>query len=206
MKKIMQPTFIGMKNAEGITPHELFTMEHETLYKNAKDWMNNTSNTCMLVSTIIIIGAFAAMLSIPGGTNDNTGNPNYLSESAFMIFVILDSIALISSSISTLIFLSILISRYAEYDFYKRLPLMLIFGMITLFISITCMMITFLISLSITYYHGLKWVLGFISILSILPIVVFVYLQFPLWSHILIQPINVGCHLSQVRISFTKKE
>ena len=95
MKKIVQPTFIKMKNAQGVTPHKLFTMEHEKLLEKAEAWMKNTANSCMVVSTLITTGVFAAAFSVPGGINDNTGNPNYLNKTTFLIFVISDSVVLI---------------------------------------------------------------------------------------------------------------
>ncbi|KAL6199521.1 hypothetical protein ACLB2K_029305 [Fragaria x ananassa] len=52
--------------------------------------------------------------SVPGGTSDNTGEPNFLKETAFLFFAIADGVALVSSSTSILMFLFILTSRYAE--------------------------------------------------------------------------------------------
>ncbi|OIV95571.1 hypothetical protein TanjilG_30538 [Lupinus angustifolius] len=86
---------------------------------------------------------------------------------------------------SILIFLSIHVSRYAEYDFHKSLPLKLIFGLIMLFISISSMMVAFSCIFFITYCHGLKWVPSFISIFACLPICLFMFLQFSLWSDII---------------------
>ncbi|KAF7842971.1 ankyrin repeat-containing protein NPR4-like [Senna tora] len=185
VKKVMHLSFIEMKNSEGITPRQLFTIEHEELLKKAESWMKRTANSCMVVSTLITTGVFSAAFSLPGGNNDNTGTPNYLEKSSFLIFAVSDAIALISSSTSILIFLSILISRYAEEDFLKSLPLKLIFGLVALFFSIISMMVAFSSAFFITYYHGIKWVPSFISVLAFVPIPLFVFLQFPLWSDIL---------------------
>ncbi|XP_054804310.1 protein ACCELERATED CELL DEATH 6-like isoform X2 [Prosopis cineraria] len=181
VKKMMSPSFVKMKNIKGETPSELFTKEHSELQKDAESWMKRTTKSCMVVSTLIATGVFSAGFSIPGGTNDDTRVPNYLGERSFMIFAISDAIALISSSSSILVFLSILISRYAEYDFYKSLPSKLIFGLVMLFVSITSMMIAFSSAFFVTYGHGLKWVPSFISMLSILPIVIFLILKFKLF-------------------------
>ncbi|KAI4332600.1 hypothetical protein L6164_017495 [Bauhinia variegata] len=185
VKKIMLPSDIDKKNSKGLTPRELFTMQHADLRRNAESWMKGTAKSCMLISTVIATGVFAAAIGIPGGDNDNDGTPNYLKKSAFLIFALSDAVALISSSTSILIFLSILISRYAEYDFHKSLPLKLISGLVMLFISITTMMIAFSCAFFITYYHGSKWVPGFISVLALCPILLLVLLQFPLWADII---------------------
>lgn len=184
VKKNMQPHMIEMKNSEGMTPRELFTKEHAELLKKGESWMKQTANSCMVVSTLIATGVFSAAFSLPGGNNDNKESPNYLDKPAFLVFALSDSMALISSSTSILIFLSILISRYAEQDFLKSLPLKLISGLVALFVSIISMMIAFSSAFYITYYHGLKWVPNFISVLAFLPIPLFICLQFSLWSDI----------------------
>ena len=184
VKKNMQPHMVEMKNSEGMTPRELFTKEHAELLTKGESWMKQTANSCMVVSTLIATGVFSAAFSLPGGNNDNTESPNYLDKPAFLVFALSDSMALISSSTSILIFLSILISRYAEQDFLKSLPLKLISGLVALFVSIISMMIAFSSAFFITYYHGLKWVPNFISVLAFLPIPLFICLQFSLWSDI----------------------
>ncbi|KAK4265257.1 hypothetical protein QN277_026333 [Acacia crassicarpa] len=173
----MLPGYINKKNHEGITPSELFTMEHAGLRKDAERWMKGTAKSCMLVSTVIATGVFTAAVTLPGGNNDDTGNPNYLNTLAFLIFAISDATALISSSLSMLAFLSFLVSRYTVHDFYKSLPSMLIFGLVNLFFSTTSMMIAFSSTFFITYYHGTKWVPSFILVLSVFPIIIFLGLH-----------------------------
>ncbi|KAJ7969330.1 Ankyrin repeat-containing protein [Quillaja saponaria] len=186
VKKIMLPSFVDMKNSEGITPRELFTIEHKELLSKAESWMKDTANSCMVVSTLITTGVFSAAFSIPGGNNDNEGGtPNYLQKPAFLLFAISDAMALISSSTSILMFLSILISRYAEDDFFKSLPMKLMIGLVALFISIISMMVAFSSAFFITYYHGLKWVPNFIGVLAFVPVPLFFALQYPLWTDII---------------------
>ncbi|KAK7329333.1 hypothetical protein VNO77_23492 [Canavalia gladiata] len=185
VKKIMPPSFIKLKNSEGFTAQELFTREHEELRKKAEAWMKRTSEFGMLVSTVIATGVFSAAINIPGGIDDNSNKPNYMGKTSFLVFEISDAIAFISSATAILIFLSILVSRYAEYDFYRSLPLKLMSGLVTLFLSITSMMIAFSSSFFIAYYYGSQWIPSFISVLASLPILLYVALQFPLWSDII---------------------
>ncbi|KAI9126941.1 hypothetical protein K1719_002537 [Acacia pycnantha] len=184
VKKIMLPELIEARNAGGLTPQQLFTREHKELLSNAESWMKKTAESCMVVSTLITTGVFTAAFSIPGGINDSSGNPNYLHKPSFLTFAIADATAMISSSTSILIFLSILISRYAEDDFHMSLPLKLISGLVALFISIISMMVAFSSAFFIMYYHGSKWVPNFISALAFIPIPLFAILLFPLWSDI----------------------
>ncbi|KAK4254675.1 hypothetical protein QN277_010023 [Acacia crassicarpa] len=185
VKKIMPPSFTEMKNSKGLTPRELFSEEHKELLKEAESWMKETANSCMLVSTLITTGVFAAAFTTPGANDNNTGDPNYLKTLPFRTFSIADVSALVSSATSILIFLSIIISRYAEEDFLRSLPLKLISGLIALFVSIISMMVGFSSAFFVTYFHGQKWVPCFISVLAFVPIPLFLFLQFPLCLDIL---------------------
>ncbi|BAT80173.1 uncharacterized protein HKW66_Vig0089860 [Vigna angularis] len=184
VKKIMQPLYIELPNNEDIIPQDLFTNRHEDLLKKGESWMKRTASSCMVVSTLIATGVFSAAFSVPGGTKDDTGSPNYLKKPLFTVFAFSDALALISSSTSTLIFLSILISRYAEQDFLSSLPFKLISGLVTLFVSIISMMVAFSSAFFITYYHGSKGVPFSIAVLAFLPICLFICLQFRLWHDI----------------------
>ncbi|XP_008229300.2 PREDICTED: uncharacterized protein LOC103328663 isoform X3 [Prunus mume] len=180
VKKIVQPLSIDMKNKDGKTPQELFTSEHEGLLCKGESWMKNTANSCMLVATIITTVVFSAAFTIPGGIADNTGAPKFLKDTAFLIFVISDGVALFSSSTSMLMFLYILTSRYAENDFLKSLPLKLMVGLASLFISMTSMMIAFSTAFYLSCHDGLGFVSDFIFIFAFVPVVLFVFLQYPL--------------------------
>ncbi|KAI9196778.1 hypothetical protein LWI28_026931 [Acer negundo] len=110
VQMIMKPSFREMKNTEGRTPRELFTIEHKKLLHSGEEWMKNTTNSCMVVATLIATVIFSAAFTVPGGNNDKTGIPLHLMETVFHVFAISDAIALSFSSISILMFLSILTS------------------------------------------------------------------------------------------------
>ncbi|CAJ1967460.1 unnamed protein product [Sphenostylis stenocarpa] len=185
VKKIMPLSSIEEPNSSSITPRQLFTTEHKELLEKGESWMKRTAKSCMVVSTLITTGVFTAAFSVPGGIDeDNGGSPNDLQKPAFLVFALSNSIAFITSSSSILIFLSILISRYAEDDFLTSLPLKLLCGLLSLFISIVSMMVAFSSGFFVTYYHGVKWVPNLISALAFVPIPVFTFLQFRLWSDI----------------------
>ncbi|KAK7413004.1 hypothetical protein VNO78_04815 [Psophocarpus tetragonolobus] len=182
IKKVMPPSFIEKRNSNGKTPRELFTEEHADLLTKAETWMKSVANSCMIVSTIIATEVFTAAFSIPRGEDDSNGNPNS-HDACFTVFAISDATALISSSVSILIFLSMLtIARYAEDDFFKSLPLKLLCGLVTLFISITSMMVALSSAFFIAYHQGLKWVPILISVLALAPVTLFTFLLFPLCS------------------------
>ncbi|KAM5585134.1 hypothetical protein ABKV19_004504 [Rosa sericea] len=182
VKKIVQPCSIEMKNKKGQTPRELFTSEHKELLHQGEAWMKHTANSCMIVAALIATVVFSAAFSVPGGTSDNTGHPYFLKETAFQLFAIADGVALLSSSTSILMFLFILTSRYAEGDFLKSLPLKLIIGLTSLFISIASMMVAFSTTFYLDCHYGLGWVPNLIFVFAFVPVALFAFLQFPLLS------------------------
>lgn len=96
----------------------------------------------MLAATLIATMVLAAAFALPGG-NDDGGFPNFQKKFWFEVFIVSDSVSLLFSVISIVIFLSILTSRYAENDFQIKLPAKLLCGLLTLYISITSMVLAF---------------------------------------------------------------
>ncbi|KAG6593427.1 hypothetical protein SDJN03_12903, partial [Cucurbita argyrosperma subsp. sororia] len=105
----------------------------------------------MLVATLIATVVFAAAFTVPGGNDDKEGIPIFWQNKMFTVFVISDVAALVLSTTSILMFLSILTSRYAEKDFLVSLPTKLLFGLLTLFVSIACMVVAFGAAFFIAY-------------------------------------------------------
>ncbi|GJX86912.1 ankyrin repeat-containing protein [Tanacetum coccineum] len=136
VEAMMPLIFREKKNMDGLLLSDyLFTMEHADLLSARPIYM--------VVSALIATIAFAASFTIPGGYDQNSGSPIFLRKQSLKIFVISDSLSLTFSTISILIFLSILTSRYAEHDFLESLPKRLMRGLATLFLSIIAMMVTF---------------------------------------------------------------
>ncbi|EOY30273.1 Uncharacterized protein TCM_037541 [Theobroma cacao] len=86
-------------------------------------------------------GGVCCAITVPGGNNGDNGFPIFSGEKAFIIFAIADALFPFSSTAAIFMFLSILTARYWEADFLYALPKIL--GLLTLFISITFMMIAF---------------------------------------------------------------
>nr|KYP37841.1 Ankyrin repeat-containing protein At3g12360 family [Cajanus cajan] len=181
VEKWDHPLHKELKNEDGKTPWQLFREEHEPLLEEAKNWMKDTSNSCMLVATLIATVVFAASITVPGGNNQEKGFPIYLSDNTFMVFVVSDTLALFSSMVSLLMFLSILTAHYAEEDFLRRLPERIILGLASLFFAIVTAMIAFGAALDLLLRDRLKWVSIPISLLACVPVALFAMLQLPLF-------------------------
>ncbi|XP_071921429.1 uncharacterized protein [Coffea arabica] len=180
VEKNVQPLYKEMRDSEGRMPHMLFTQEHKALLKSGERWMKDTASSCMLVATLITTVMFAAIFTVPGGNNNDTGTPIFLKDKAFIIFSISDALALFSSVTSILMFLSILTSRYAEVDFMETLPKRLIIGLMTLFFSIASMLIAFSASFSIVHGHKIAWIIIPVALAACIPVLLFAFSQFPL--------------------------
>ncbi|CAL5346681.1 unnamed protein product [Camellia sinensis] len=185
VEKIMQPSYVEKKNSKGKTPQALFTEEHKNLVEKGEAWMKNTASQSMVVATLIATVMFAAAFTVPGGNDNNTGIPMFRKDSSFMVFAISDAIALVTSSTSILMFLSILTSRYAENDFLESLPFKLMIGLTALFVSITTMMVAFGATFFIVFDRYAVWVPIAVALFACVPIILFATLQYPLLADVI---------------------
>ena len=158
----------------------LFTEEHKELAKEGEKWLKNTASSCMLVSTLITTVMFAAIFTVPGGNNNNNGYPIFMHTTSFKVFALSDALALFSSVISALMFLSMLTSRYAQEDFLVSLPKRLCVGITTLFFSIITMLIAYGATFFIVLGHQLAWIVIPTALAACIPAILFAFLQFPL--------------------------
>ncbi|XP_031287177.1 ankyrin repeat-containing protein ITN1-like [Pistacia vera] len=179
VKSYVHPSLQEQQNMDDKTPRKVFIEGHKELVKQGEKWMKGTATSCSVVAALIITGVFTTVFTVPGG-NNNDGILNFLHDIAFIVFVISDALALFSSTASVLMFLAILTSRYSEDDFLISLPRKLIIGLITLFFSITSMMVAFGATVYTFLSHSWNWTVIPISLFGCLPVTLFVILQFPL--------------------------
>ncbi|KAM4098052.1 hypothetical protein ACJW30_07G047500 [Castanea mollissima] len=183
VEKIVPPSYIKMRNSDNQTPKDLFTEKHKELLKEGEKWMKSTATSCMLVATLIATVVYAAIFTLPGGPDNETGVPLFLRKKWFLIFVISDAVALLSSSASIVTFLSIHISRYAEDDFLVSLPARLLFGLSALFFSIATMLIAYGAAISMIYDQKHVWIPIVIALLACGPVTLFAWHHFHIWAY-----------------------
>ncbi|KAM7489097.1 hypothetical protein LguiB_026581 [Lonicera macranthoides] len=168
------------RNSNGQTPFMVFNETHLELIAEGEKWIKEMSNSYTIVGALIVTIVFSAAITVPGGNNGSTGFPILKSNPAFVVFALSDALALFASTSSVLMFLSILTSRYGVEDFLYALPKRLIIGLATLFLSILFMMVAFGATLQIVIGDKASWILIPVVVLSCIPVVLFVSLQFPL--------------------------
>ncbi|KAI8018565.1 Ankyrin repeat-containing protein NPR4 [Camellia lanceoleosa] len=143
VEKFVTPRYKEFQNKENEFPSKVFTKEHKKLVEEGENWMKGTANSCTIVAVLIATIAFAVVITVPGGTNGTNGVPVFSKANAFIVFIVSDAISLFTSTMSLLMFLSVLTSHNAEGDFLYVLPKRLIIGLVTLFMSITTMILAF---------------------------------------------------------------
>ncbi|KAJ9550962.1 hypothetical protein OSB04_015007 [Centaurea solstitialis] len=159
LEKFVFPACITQENVYKETPGVVFTREHEKLVKEGEKWMKTTAESCSITAGLITTIVFAAAITVPGGSNQENGIPLFRHEIAFIIFAISDAISLFTSTITLLVFLSILTARFSEQDFLVRLPRRLIIGLCTLLVSTTTMMVAFGATLFLVFCQQKPWML-----------------------------------------------
>ncbi|KAI3748519.1 hypothetical protein L6452_11642 [Arctium lappa] len=166
------------RNIDGKTPAVIFNETHEQLAKEGEQWMKDRANSGLIVATLIATIVFTSAITIPGGNNGSTGLPVFAQRPVFVVFAVSDALALFMSVSSILLFLGILTASYAIEDFLYSLPKRLILALVTLFVSIMCMMIAFAAILYMVFGGEQKWVLGLVSSLAVMTLLLFALLQF----------------------------
>ncbi|KAL5802140.1 hypothetical protein ACOSQ4_030445 [Xanthoceras sorbifolium] len=181
VEKMTFPFQREWKNMYLETAKDVFRISHKELAEQGEKWMKDTSNSCMLVSTLIATVLFAAAFTVPGGNVNDKGIPIFLRTNAFTVFSVSDALGLFSSLTSLLMFLAILTARYAVDDFLESLPKKLIIGLGSLFFAIAAMIIAFGATLAIVLNERWQWVTLPITLLASFPVAIFVMLQLPLF-------------------------
>ncbi|EOY20776.1 Ankyrin repeat family protein, putative isoform 1 [Theobroma cacao] len=191
VESIIPAAYKEHRNSVGQTPYEAFDQSHAELLKEGEKWMKDIAQSSTVVGTLIITIMFAALFTVPGGLNQNTGVPLLLTKKLFKLFIISDAISLFASTTSVLMFVGILTSRYIAEDFRKSLPNKLIIGLSSLFISIAAMMVAFSSTVFIMLKGQLEIIIPIVVLVGF-PIGLFVWLQFPLLAKIFISTYGPG--------------
>ncbi|XP_051128966.1 uncharacterized protein LOC127249926 isoform X2 [Andrographis paniculata] len=183
VEKIVQPSYRDMRNAQGMTPHELFLEQHGALMREGEKEMKHTAKSFMLVTMLITTVVFAAAFTVPGGYDNRTGDPTLGKRKLFVVFPVSEGVATVGSLASMLMFLSILTSRYAEGDFLCQLPCWLAAGVMGLFVSMAAMVAALCLSI-VLYQHSVGGAVAVVVVFGSVPLM-FVALKYQLLAGIL---------------------
>ncbi|KAI3898811.1 hypothetical protein MKW92_023374 [Papaver armeniacum] len=197
VEQMVPPRLKELINDNGKTPRDVFREAHKALVKEGEAWMKETSQACMIVSTLIATVMFTAAFTVPGGNNGVTGTPIFSKTRMFYVFIIADAISLFCSCTSVLMFLAILTARYSKMDFLRSLPQKLILGLASLFISMVSMMTAFGATLVIVLSGSITWAYIPVALLASIPVLLFGMLQFPLFVDIVLSTYGPGIFIKK---------
>ncbi|XP_054810939.1 uncharacterized protein LOC129312380 isoform X2 [Prosopis cineraria] len=142
VKKSMPFDFWERHNNDGKTAEEIFQDSFKEQMKSDREWLNQTSQACSVVSTLIASMAFTNV----AGNFDNKGNSNILmNKFGLKPFPNPSLVTLTFSLLSTIFFLAILASRSQSVTFWRYVPFKLCFGMLFMFGSIVSLWISLMI-------------------------------------------------------------
>ncbi|XP_057723429.1 uncharacterized protein LOC130939338 [Arachis stenosperma] len=148
-------------------------------------WLKETSQACSVVAALVAGVSFATASQFPGGTNGE-GKPQLEGEAAFHAFAMASLVGLCFSVTGLIMFLCILTSRKEAKDFRRALPLKLLLGLSSLFVSIVAMVVSFC-SGNFFIFSGKyeSFLLSFYAATSV-PFALYALAQFPLYFDLLI--------------------
>ncbi|XP_050236057.1 uncharacterized protein LOC126686077 isoform X2 [Mercurialis annua] len=185
VKNSMPHQFFAPRNKNNETPKDIFSITHQELVRSGGEWLTHTSESCSVVAALIATVAFATSATVPGGVNQENGEPTLESHPAFNIFAISSLVALCFSVTAVVMFLSILTSRYQEKDFESDLPTKLLVGLSSLFVSIAAILVSFCAGHFFVLRDELKVAALPVYAVTCLPVTLFAIAQFPLYFDLL---------------------
>ncbi|XP_027340972.1 uncharacterized protein LOC113854265 [Abrus precatorius] len=179
IKELVPEHFIFRNNKDEKTGGEIFKQKHKDLVKESSEWLKETSESCSVVAALIAGVSFATSSTVPGGTEK--GKPALEGQPTFDVFAIASLIGLCFSVTALIMFLAILTSRKQAEDFRKSLPLKLLFGLSSLFVSIASMLVSFCAAHFFVLKDKYKHILFPVYVATCLPVTLYAVVQFPLY-------------------------
>ena len=143
VKKLTPHHYIDHRNNRKLTADGLFNETNRELREKAIEWIKRTAEGCSIVAVLIATVAFAAAYTIPGGSNDKTGVPILLNQPFFVVFTVADVLLISFALTSVVVFLAITTSPFRFADFRYSFPNKLTFGLTSLLLPVSMMMLAF---------------------------------------------------------------
>ncbi|KAL2322799.1 hypothetical protein Fmac_027178 [Flemingia macrophylla] len=180
IKELVPEHFKVRTNREEITAGEIFRLSHTNLVKDASEWLKDTSESCSVVAALLAGVSFATSTTVPGGNTDS-GKPALEGRPAFEAFAIFSLMGLCFSVTALIMFLSILTSRKEIKDFKTNLPVKVLFGLSSLFLSISAMFGTFCSGHFFVIGDKYKQILILLYATTCMPVTFYAIAQLPLY-------------------------
>ncbi|XP_027098017.1 uncharacterized protein [Coffea arabica] len=131
------PYLWQLQNSDGKTAKQVFETNHASLRENAERIVKELANAVLIVSVLIGTINFAAIFTVPGGFDQNTGEAIFLKNRRWEFGLLMFYLAggLFSSLFTMGTLLVIIFLRFETEDFYVSLPCYYVMDMISIFYS-----------------------------------------------------------------------
>ncbi|XP_027096184.1 uncharacterized protein [Coffea arabica] len=124
------PYLWQLQNSEGKTTAQVFETNHASVHEKAEKTMKEMANSVLIVSVLIGTINFAAVFTVPGGFNQDSGAP-FISR--MLMFYLAGGLFSSLFTVGTL--LAIIFLRFATEGFYAALPFKYVVTAIAMFYS-----------------------------------------------------------------------
>lgn len=176
-------------DTDRLTAGDLLDVEHDHMLADAQKWIKETAQSCSTVAILVATVVFAAAYTIPSGItskdNNHDDSTKIFKSPVFILFTVMDIVALALSLASVVMFLSILNAPCELWDFHKSLPRKLTIGFTFLFMSLATTMISFSATVFITIQLQWKdWTSTLVYSAALFPVTMFALIEFPLYKKI----------------------
>ncbi|KAF7129195.1 hypothetical protein RHSIM_Rhsim10G0154400 [Rhododendron simsii] len=131
------PHLWHLRNFDGKSADELFEENHSALREQAENAAKHVSSNLIIVATLIGAINFAALFTLPGGVDQNTGIPmlfksNRQEVQFFMTYI---GLGLFFTFLTLATLILIQLSRFDTSDFHMAIPVTTIVSTITIILS-----------------------------------------------------------------------
>ncbi|KAF7814043.1 ankyrin repeat-containing protein [Senna tora] len=180
VEEIMPSYLNSQKNSKGMSPGEVFAKEHKDVVKESNEWLKDTCTAYTIVATLIASMTFSACYQLPGGSNER-GKPTLEGQTTFDTYMMAILVAFLSSVTSLVVFIALYSSRMQPIDYLWNLPLKLVFGLTSLFVSIMSTLLSFSAAHSLALESINMHRLRSLYVLALLPLCLYALPQIPLY-------------------------
>lgn len=147
-----------MRNTERNTAHDLLLKDYKRKREAAESAVKEMNQGLMVVAALVATVSFAAVFTIPGGFDQNKGNPLFYGDNKSVdkrdlsLFLGYVALTFFASLLALATLLSIQLSRFNMDDLYFSLPLKYTIAISFLFFSSCSTITTFLQALILEDY------------------------------------------------------
>ncbi|XP_075113005.1 uncharacterized protein LOC107796164 isoform X2 [Nicotiana tabacum] len=188
IKYNLHPRLRDVKNSDGLKAEEIFERNHLRVRKEAETSVRELSNSMLVLSTLLCTINFAAIFTVPGGFEENTGLPILLDkvqQELWMLMFYLGA-ALFSSVFTMGTLLSFLLCKFYSNDFYISLPTKIIIAIISVFYATAFTILACLQALNLENIFLNKdvwWLIIAVVAVGFIMTLIYIDLAFPVFDY-----------------------